>query len=254
MQVNVHGGLHRAIGIPNQDACRQIKNEEGTKKVSIVCDGCTNIDANNPKTFVKTHSEVGAGLFCSLYETLEDPFDVEKFPENANIILEKMLSLINFDKDSLEKNPKVLEYIVHNYFFTILACFETEDAFTVYILGDGFIFVRNNFDVITYIERKNGNNPPYIVNNYLSDNKVTFQKFIFSKEEVKNVGIASDGIAGLIRKENVNSVQMTEFEKLEFDKLLTKDTISFGYDPEVEIRNIISRKPDLFADDTTIVW
>lgn len=249
MQVNVHGSLHRELGIKNQDACREIQNEEKTKLVRIICDGCTNIDANDSKTFKKTHSEVGAGLFCSLYETLDDPFDYENFPENVNLIMEKMLSLVNFNKEKIKDNPKLIEYILHNYCFTILAVFETDDSFIVYYLGDGIIILKNHFDTITYLERKNGNAPPYLVNNFLltDDDKVPFEKFVFSKEEFKNVGIASDGMQSVIGKELDNQ------KKIMFDIYLKRES-NIYLDNEKEITNFILKNSQCFADDTTIVW
>lgn len=251
MYVNVHGSLHRALGIPNQDACRELQNVGKTKKVRLVCDGCTNIDPKNPESFNLTHSEVGASLFCSLYETLADPFDEEKFPKNAEIIMEKMLELVDFNKENLDKK---LDWLLHNYCFTILAVFETEENFVVYCLGDGVILLKNHFDVVTYYEKKTGNNPPYLVNNYLLDNKVSFEKFIFSKKDIKNVGIASDGILPVIRKETSSGEEMSRLEKLEVDNILSKEFSALGYNPVEELKSLINRNPNLFCDDTTIVW
>lgn len=249
MQVSIHGSLHKELGIKNQDACRKIVSSDNTKIVYIVCDGCTNIDAQDPKTFLKTHSEVGAGLFCSLYETLENPFDVENFPQSAEKIIAKMLSLIDFDKEKIKENQKLVDYIVSNYCFTILACFETEKEFVVYTLGDGFIIVINHFDAVTYLELKKGKYSPYIVNNFLTDEKekVSFERFVFSKDDVKNIALASDGIDPVIRKE------LTNFEKLDFDSFLVRGASTF-FEPEKELKNFVTRRSDIFGDDTTIVW
>lgn len=249
MQVNVHGSLHKDLGIKNQDACRDLQNEDKTKKVRIVCDGCTNIDVNDPKSFLKTHSEVGAGLFCSLYETIDNPYDEEKFPEKAEFIVRKMLSLIDFDKEKLEGNQKIIDYIFSNYCFTILACFETENEFIVYCLGDGVIMLINHFDVITYIDMKKNKYPSYIINNFLvdEDKKISFEKFVFCKEDFKNVGIASDGIQCVIGKE------LSNLEKLEFDNFFVRKSNTF-FEPEKDLTNFITKKQIAFGDDTTVVW
>ena len=249
MQVGIHGSLHKELGIKNQDACRELKSNNTIKSVRIICDGCTNIDANDSKTFKMTHSEVGAGLFCSLYEILDDPYDYDKFPENANLIMEKMLQLIDFEKEKINEFSKKIDYILHNYCFTILAVFEKEDSFIVYFLGDGVIILKNKFDTITYFERKNGNAPPYLVNNYLldEDKKVLFEKYIFSKKEFKNVGIASDGIEPFLGKD------LTNTQKLFVDSCL-KHGNNMYLNNEKDLSNFILQNPDIFCDDITIVW
>lgn len=242
MKVSVLGNLHEAIGIKNQDSCLELVNEG--KKVKIVCDGCTNIDPNNPLTFGLTHSEVGSGLFCSMYQLLDNPFDHEHFIENANRIMFKMLNLIDFSREEYVKNDQIKRFVSYNYCFTILACFETKDNFIVYNLGDGAILVENKLGTITYIEKKYGKCPPYLVLNYTQNEKLyEFEKMIFSKEEVKNVGVASDGIQHALDK-----ALMYPEAKLNFDKAFKVQN------SEVLLTNFIKSHKDKFTDDTTIVF
>lgn len=242
MKVSVLGSLHETIGIKNQDSCLELIEDD--RKVKVVCDGCTNIDPNNPETFKLTHSEVGSGLFCSMYKLLDNPFDHEHFIENANRIMVKMLNLIGFNRQEYAQNPKLASFISYNYCFTILACFETKDSFIVYNLGDGAIIVENKLGVITYIEKKYGKYPPYLVLNYLQSEKMyDFEKAIFSKEGVSNVGVASDGIQHALD----NSLIYNE-AKLNFDKAFKSEN------SEIWLTNFIKSKKEKFTDDTTIVF
>lgn len=249
MRVNVHGSSHELYGIKNQDACLELVNENTLEKVRIVCDGCTNIDINDPKTFARTHSEVGAGLFCSLYEALENPFDADNFIKNANEIMERMLKLVSFDIKKILSNPKAIDFVTHNYCFTIFACFETKDSFVVYHLGDGVIFTINQFDVVSYIERKYGNKPPYLVYNlWLEDEKKnTFTKFIFPKDDFKNVGIATDGLQFILGK------AISDSDKLYMDRIFVSNE-NFLTNPENDLINFIKKHPMIFTDDVTAVW
>lgn len=238
MKVNVLGHSHQMLGIKNQDSCLELVGKNG-EKVKIVCDGCTNINHNNPETYSLTHNEVGSGLFCLLYRLLDNPFDYEHFIENANDIMKKMLDLIGFSKEK-SNDTNMLSSISYNLCFTILACFETKDNFIVYNLGDGAILVENKLGVITYIEKKYGKCPPYLVLNYVYGKDFKFEKEIFDKAEVNDVGIASDGIQHALNK------SLDKNAKLDFDFCFKKTKSDF------ELTEFIKNNKSFF-DDTTIV-
>lgn len=245
MKVNVHGSSHAAMGIKNQDACLELT--DGVRKLKLVCDGCTNVDAKNPETFLKTHNEVGAGLFCSRYALLEDPLNHEKFVENANDIMKKMLDFIGFSKDRI-MDEKMVDFIAYNYCFTIFACFETEEKFYVYHLGDGVIIVENFLDNVSYIERKFGQYPPYLVNNFtLPQDAREFTKIEFSKKDVKNVGVASDGVLAVTKDLLENK------EKITFDSLLVNSQKLPELNHQNTLINFINSQSVIFTDDTTMV-
>lgn len=246
MKVNVHGSAHALMGVKNQDACLELIS--GTEKLKLVCDGCTNVDPKNPETFLKTHNEVGAGLFCSMYSLLENPYEHEKFVENANIIMKKMLDLIGFSEEKYLKDEKLVEFIAYNYSFTIFACFETEDSFYVYHLGDGVIVVENLVGNVSYIERKFGKYPPYLVNNFiLPQNARDFTQIVFSKKDVKNIGVASDGIMAVTKEFMENK------DKITFDKLIVNAQKLPTLNQQNAICNFINSQSGIFSDDTTIV-
>lgn len=246
MKVNVHGSSHSLLGVKNQDSCLEIS--DGTRRLKLVCDGCTNIDPKNPETYLKTHNEVGSGLFCSKYSLIEDPFNHEKFVENANNIMKKMLDFIDFSKEKYLKNEKMIEFISYNYSFTIFACFETEEHFYVYHLGDGVIIVQNLIGNISYIERKFGKYPPYLVNNFIFDETKEFTKITFSKKDVKNVGVASDGIMAITKN------MLEDKDKKLFDSLLSNDDSLSYINQGNAITNFINSNNGIFSDDTTIVF
>lgn len=246
MKVSVHGSSHAAMGIKNQDSCLELVSGDGKRKVKIVCDGCTNVDVKNPETFAKTHNEIGSGLFCLKYSLLENPFDFEKFEENANSIMQQMLDFAGFSLKNCNEN--MVECIVYNFCFTIFACFETEEYFFVYHLGDGVVIVQNKFGNISYLERKYVSSPPYLLNNFLMpENKIEFTKFTFDKKDAKNVGVASDGIMPMLGELAENE------DKLKFDSLIGNVRNLPKINNEIAIRNFINSVKTICGDDSTLV-
>lgn len=246
MKVSVHGKGHEQMGINNQDACLELVS--GNKKVKIVCDGCTNVIAEKPETFSLTHNEVGARLFCSKYELLESPFEEEKFEENANRIMKEMLDLVSFSKELYDTSEKMKEYISYHYLFTIYACFETEDKFIVYYLGDGTILFENDMGVMTYLQRKFGKCPPYLAYNYTNPEQAReFTRMEFDKKEIKRVGIATDGIYPAIDEMDYHS-------KINFDNVLSNIHQLPDFNHSNSVSGFIMANSNLFYDDTTIVF
>lgn len=264
MQLNIQGSAHLGMGIKNQDACREIKSPDKTKRVLLVCDGCTNYDKERPETLLQSHSEVGAGLFCSLYEMLENPFDYEKFPENARAIMTRMLELANFDSQNVVEGTKEYEYVQNNYCFTILACFETEDSFIVYLLGDGLLIFMNHHDVVSYLVKKNlkkPDEPPYLVYEYLYKGvkefeEQDFEKYVFSKKDMKKVGIGSDGVFCVVENDP-EAPNLSKFDKLDIDRYLQNSDTEVLTDifrsSSKQLTDLILSRPSQFGDDTTIV-
>ncbi len=236
MVLNMLGRAHYARGIKNQDSVLELGKKN--KRVRIVCDGCTNIDTKNPKTFELTHSEIGSGLFLQLYSLIENPFDSEKFIENANNIMKKMLSIIDYDGCENLTQEK-LNFINYNFCFTIVACFEEEDKFVTYILGDGVIIVENKFGVLSFIEKKFGECPPYLVYNYITEDQTfDFEKTEFDKSYVNDIGVATDGLMPALSK-----IVTDKAAKLNFDKAFKNKFL---------LKNLIESSPNIFGDDVAI--
>lgn len=252
MRVSLHGVSHCNMGIKNQDSCICLTNTGniGAKSVKLVADGCTNVSFKEPEKWNLSHNEIGSGLFLLLYSLLETRFEEEKFVENANIVMKKMLELIGYkdpgDKDFLEK---YLDTISYNFSFTIFAVFEKEAEFVVYHFGDGVILTQNNFDVISYIKKNYGKYPPYLVNNFFQCyGKKSFSRLTFKRENFKRVGVATDGILPLVEGKINKEV------KLQFDKLLlNKNSLEEGVFSD-SIQNYLRVNSYLFQDDVTIVF
>lgn len=220
MQICKQGNGHYLNGINNQDFCYVEKN------LKMLMDGCSE----------GKFSEVGTRLFYQFFSKLKDRFNPEKFDENVEKVFSHMIKA--FSISSKKEND---EFIVDNMLFTVIACFELEDKYVLKYIGDGYIITVNTSDMVSYIRLSYGKTPPYYAYNMLStgtySKKLEFKTFELSKEEFKNVGIASDGIAPIVEK------KITEdFEKI----ILGKDT---RYTPE----GVIKSNHGMFFDDVTIL-
>lgn len=214
------GNGHYLDGLNNQDFCYAEKN------LKLLMDGCSE----------GKFSEVGTRLFYQFFNELDNKFDEEKFEKNVESVFSKMIKM--FSKITKED---VTPLIVNNMLFTIIACFELEDKFVVKYIGDGYIITVNSDDMVSYIRLSYGKRPPYYAYNILKtstyDQELKFKTFEFSKENFKNVGIASDGIAPIVEK------KLTE----DFDKIILGSQTK--YTPE----GIIKSNRVSFFDDVTIL-
>ena len=154
-------------------------------------------------------------------------------------IFQQMLKLCNESK-----------FIFQNYCFTILVCFEFENEFVVYSCGDGYIIKESADDVITFEQLDDGEYPRYYVYNFIEDKSclveykdgVTFSVSRFSKEEYKNIGVATDGLRFY---ENLLDVEKTKF----------MDFLHDGMGPKIEVLiNRNNKKNEMFHDDISICF
>ena len=177
------GNGHYLNGINNQDFYYAEKN------LKMIMDGCSE----------GRFSEVGTRLFYQFFCELEDKFNPNKFEENVKKVFDKMISFFGGSSSDCAN-----KFIVDNMLFTIVACFEVEDRFVVKYIGDGYIITINSEDMLSYIRLSYGKMPPYFAYNFLDtgiySEKLEFKTLEFLKEDFKKVGIASDGITPIVKK------------------------------------------------------
>ena len=185
-------------------------------------------------------SEIGSRLFAELLMFQKDEITIETFTSIVHETFQKL-------KDSFkglvgEKN--IDRFLKHNLSFTILACFETETEYIVYTAGDGFILLDAE-EEFYYDILDDGEYPAYYVYNFMEDksvlaayqNGVNFHIHRYSKEEWKNVGVATDGFRFI-----------EELNDAEINHLVA--ALSEGKKGLVE--KIINRNCDVFKDDISI--
>jgi len=208
MFINKVGFEHKEIGLNCHDFGFINDN------VKCIVDGCSE----------GLHSEVGAKLFCHLFN--QGYFVDEIFSKIFNVI------------NNTAQNIK-------NYLcFTLLFIEETEDNFVVNYCGDGFIIKQKQDNIIEFEKIDDGEYPKYYIYNYtdkkyLSHYKdgVEINQLVFAKSEYKNIGIATDGLRYIFGK---------EYEQ-EFISLLEKGK-------ESAIKRLINREHKHFKDDITIIF
>jgi len=203
--------------------------------MKIVLDGCGS----------GNHSEIGSRLFAQLFARKVKEFydkeisvDENNFIDIVNSVFYKMLALCD---DS--------SFTLHNYCFTILVCFEFENEFVVYSAGDGYI-IKENSEGITFEELNDGEYPSYYVYNFITDKSilkeykdgVNFKVNHFSKEEYKNVGVATDGLR--------YADNLVEVEKIKLMRFLKE-----GKGQQIEkLINRNNAQNEMFHDDISICF
>lgn len=216
-----------------------------TDRMKLLVDGCS----------AGQDSDFGTRLFCKLFDkqkNKEDPFSFEK---NVESVFEKMLGIFNIKLKSSTKKEEY-EFIVNNFLFTILVCFETDDSFIVKFLGDGYIITENLDHLLSYIKIYYGPCPPYFAYNYVDEafkaiykSELTFRTYEFKKSEFVNVGLASDGIEPFVFDKSIKSE-----DKKKFDRFLLNEGKLSEERNRLQISNLIQRNSLYFADDTTILF
>lgn len=230
VKVSKMGSDHKFANINNQDFAFNLLN------MKVVTDGCGS----------GKHSEVGTQVFGQLFarKVLEyyqkgESINESNFITVVDEIFQQMLKLCNESK-----------FIFQNYCFTILVCFEFENEFVVYGCGDGYIIKESADDVITFEQLDDGEYPRYYVYNFIEDKSclveykdgVTFSISRFSKEEYKNIGVATDGLRFY---ENLLDVEKTKF----------MDFLHDGMGPKIEVLiNRNNKKNEMFHDDISICF
>ena len=217
MFINKMGQQHLEYGLNCQDA-GLIKDN-----IKIVCDGCSE----------GKHSEVGAKLFCHLY----DVFNLDK--DEMTLAMSKAFAILaplfNWNSETIKN------YIC----FTILIVEETDDEFIVYYCGDGFIILQDKDGNINITELNDGEYPKYYAYNYTNKNSlkyykdgVSIQEIHYPKSEYQNIGIASDGLRYIFSDKNI------EEKVLEFLKS----------NKEIALKRFINKNQSIFKDDITIAF
>lgn len=165
------------------------KYVENHNKIKVVMDGCGSCE----------YSLIGVLIFEQ--EFRKRAAEIEISPDNLeDVIKEIFKKMLLFDNS--------IEFILDNYLFTILICFEYEDKFEVCTCGDGFIlYVHDGQVFFQELEGGEKNEQGKVLPNYfaydldevkgkLSNYKegTEFELYTFEKEKFSNVGVASDGL------------------------------------------------------------
>lgn len=198
VQVTKIGSDHVFANKNNQDFVFNLLN------MKVVTDGCSK----------GKHSEVGPRVFGQLFARKAKEYydNGECINEDnfTNVVDEIFKQMLNLCSDYL--------FIRENYCFTILVCFELEDEFVVYSCGDGYI-IKENEDGIVFEQLDNGEYPCYYIYNFIEDKTVLikyqegvhFKVNRYSKEEYRNVGVASDGLRFYENLVDVEKVKFIDF-------------------------------------------
>ncbi len=223
MIITSQGFGHFTHGINNQD----FGMENDNKDMLLILDGCSQA----------TYAESGTRLFAQLFSRKEEWDNLEKFEDNVKDVFDYLIEMMkNYypTQESLEK-----DFIMENLLFTIIACFETEDAYIVKLFGDGYIITQNKKGLISYIKFSYGKCPPYFAYRYCPQSAPSFagyqfKTFVFDKKAFQKVAIATDGIMPIAKGNN---------KGLDFDIVNGNKTLI-----EMEIK----RQRMSFFDDVTI--
>lgn len=234
MVINLQGIEHFQKDINYQDLAAE------TPKFILVLDGCTGINPDEEESNHKnsTFSEVGTRMFAQLFSSLPNFDNLEKFEENVKYTFDKMIKQL---KEWYSDPRKLDKFIDRNLLFTILVCFDTDDAYIVKTYGDGYIITINSNNDISYIRLNYGKASPYYAYKYCSYDvsqrlkEYEFKTYTFSKEKFNSVGIATDGIKPI-----------DEYELRNYDKLLIR-----GASKE-RLKTEITMNRNRFYDDVTI--
>ncbi len=220
------GYQHTLVNVNNQDFAFNLLN------MKVVTDGCGS----------NKHSEVGTKLFGQLFARKSK----EYFDKGESICEENFIDVINSIFENMLELCSDISFIVENYCFTILVCFELDSEFVVYSCGDGYI-IKENDEGIFFDNLDEGEYPPYYIYNYIKDKAVLkkyqegveFKVTRFSKSEWFNVGVASDGLR---YAEELGDVEKT--------KLI--ECLHECKGPKIEV--LINRNNKKFRDDISICF
>lgn len=193
------GGMHIQNKTRCQDSAFSIGYDENDplypkyatnhNKIKVVMDGCGSSE----------YSLLGVLMFEEEFK--KKASEIEISPDNLeDVIREIFQKMLQFGNS--------VEFILSNYLFTILICFEYEDRFEVCTCGDGFIlYVCNGQIFFEELEGTEKNEQGKVLPNYfaydlgelkgkLSNYKegTEFSLYTFDKERFSNVGVASDGL------------------------------------------------------------
>jgi hypothetical protein len=199
----------------------------------LVLDGCSGCK----------YSEVGTRLFAQIFLRKEECDNLKKFEDNVKDSFNDIISMM--EKSYSKREDFENNFIMDNLLFTIIACFETKDAFIVKLFGDGYLIAQNKRGCLSYMKFSYGKYPPYyaykycqnIVSQYIdlsAYNDYGFKTFHFDKEEFSNIAIASDGIMPFAKGE-ISGID---------EAIIQKNGI--------KINSLIRENKMIFSDDVTI--
>jgi len=199
------------------------------EKIKCVVDGCSE----------GLHSEIGAKLFCYLFE---QTYSVDESFQQLTALF------------------PTFEAMKNHLLFTILYVEETEETFEVYTAGDGIIIKEQHDGNIEYDILDQNNSPSYYAYNFIEKNYlkmyqegVVLQQISYSKEEYLNIGVATDGLSYLL-----NSLHKDEFERLLRDKKYNRIKLLINKINKEALTSVLSNqsyvKPTFLKDDLTIAF
>jgi len=176
------------IGYDEKDSLYS-KYAENHNKIKVVMDGCGSCE----------YSLLGVLMFEEEFKRKASEIQIS--PDNLeDVIKEIFQKMLRFGNS--------VNFILDNFLFTILICFEYDDHFDVCTCGDGFIlFMRNGQLYFKELEGSEKNEQGKVLPNYfaydleevkgkLSNYKdgTEFELYTFDKETYSDVGVSSDGI------------------------------------------------------------
>lgn len=223
MIITSQGFGHFTLNLNNQDFGIE------TSRMLLVLDGCSGAK----------YSEVGTRLFAQLFSRKEEFDNLEKFEDNVKSTFEEILQMMETyypKKEDLENN-----FIMENLLFTIIACFKTEEGYTIKMFGDGYVISQNKRGLISYTKFNYGKCPPYYAYKYCSNlpqyKEYEFKTFEYSKNKFSRVAIATDGVLPIAKGEVIGFGNLDNY-------------IVEGKEPLLEL--CIKQKRQSFSDDVTI--
>lgn len=224
------GSDHVYTGVPCQDFATVIP-KENYNSGKWVMDGC----GSTP------YADCGVKLFAQLLSSEhESQNDSCEFDSRIHKIFKRM-NVLNNDN-----------FVLNNLLFTILHVKETEDRFLTYTLGDGYLICQDYNDKLHYMDLGKSDiegYPKYFGYNMIEDKSkiilyresLRFVHIFIEKKDMKNVGVASDGLRFLL------DLSEHDIERQRFEQFLIEGK-------EGKIKMLINRNPQIFKDDIAICF
>ncbi|MDR1032654.1 MAG: protein phosphatase 2C domain-containing protein [Candidatus Nomurabacteria bacterium] len=216
------GAYHLFMGINRQDLALMTPDY----RFKLVLDGCSR----------QAYSEVGVALFGQMIQRVEG-LNRYNFVKSVNQIFAHLTKALFRDDNQL---------ILQNLSFTILAVFETDDAWVVLVCGDGYILVQQDNELVA-LELSDGEYPRYFVYNWVDasvlldyQDGVSFETYEFPKAEYDGVGVATDGYRFV---ENIPDV----VDRANFARRLIEHRSG-------KVEQLINKHQAVFGDDISIVF
>jgi len=222
MFINKTGSEHIEYGINNQDY--GFEND----RYKVVVDGCSS----------GQHSEVGAKLFCKIFEEATEKAEVALNLDFITYLIDSIFAVII--KTTGSSNKDLRDYLS----FTIFIAQKNGEKTDIFYCGDGYFFTLEE-RVIDYTCIDNGEYPFYYMYNFISNKKaykdlITIEdikiRHINIDTDFKDVGVATDGLRYVLRNKNIKpkfetllinreTFKMKRFLNINKEKL--KDDITF---------------------------